>query len=256
MLLGRNSALSCSWGRTRVLLKRELAGYFATPLAYVFIVIFLMLSGFFTFELGNFFARGQADLAAFFTFHPWLYLILVPPIAMRLWSEERKAGTVELLMTLPITVVDAVLGKFLAAWLFTGLALLLTFPIWLTVNYLGNPDNGVILAAYLGSWLMSGAFLAVGSCMSAATRNQVIAFILTVSVCFLFILIGFPLLLKAFYGWTPVWLLDALAALSFLTHYQGISRGVLDLRDLLFFVVFIGVWLAATVIVIELKKAD
>ncbi len=245
-----------SWGRTRVLFKRELSGYFATPLAYVFIVIFLMLSGFFTFELGNFFARGQADLMAFFSFHPWLYLILVPPIAMRLWAEERKSGTIELLMTLPVTVADAVMGKFLAAWLFSGLALLLTLPIWLTVNYLGNPDNGVILAAYLGSWLMSGAFLAVGCCLSAVTRNQVIAFILTVSVCFGFILIGYPLLLKAFYGWAPIWLVDSVASLSFLTHYQAISRGVLDIRDLLYFAVFIGVWLAATVIVIELKKAD
>ena len=242
--------------RMPVILKRELASYFATPLAYVFIVIFLMLSGFFTFELGHFFTRGQADLSSFFTFHPWLYLILVPPLAMRLWAEERKSGTVELLMTLPITVSAAVTGKFLAAWLFTGLALLLTFPIWVTVNYLGNPDNGVIMAAYLGSWLMAGAFLAVGSCLSAATKNQVVAFILTVSVSFLFILIGYPLLLNAFYGWAPAWLIDTLASLSFLTHYQSISRGVLDWRDLLFFLLFIVCWLAATVIVIELKKAD
>lgn len=238
------------------LLRRELSSYFATPLAYVFIVIFLMLSSFFTFRLGNFFGRGQADLMAFFTFHPWLYLILVPPLAMRLWAEERKSGTIELLMTLPVTLLDAVLGKFLAAWLFTGIALLLTFPIWLTVNYLGQPDNGVIAAAYLGSWLMAGAFLAVGSCLSAATRNQVIAFILSVSVCFVFIIIGYPLLLETLYGWAPNWLVDTLAALSFLTHFQSISRGVLDWRDLLFFVWFITCWLMATVIVIQLKKAD
>lgn len=242
--------------RLPALLKRELGSYFATPLAYVFIVIFLMLSGFFTFKLGNFFARGQADLSAFFTFHPWLYLILVPPLAMRLWAEERKSGTIELLMTLPITVADAVLGKFLAAWLFTALALALTFPIWMTVNYLGNPDNGVVLAAYLGSWLMAGAFLAVGSCLSAASKNQVIAFILTVSVCFVFVIIGYPLFLDLLYGWIPDWLVQALASLSFITHFQSISRGVLDWRDLLFFVLFISCWLLATVIVIELKKAD
>jgi ABC-2 type transport system permease protein len=178
--------------------KRELAGYFATPVAYVFIVIFLLLASAFTFYLGGLYERGQADLAPFFTFHPWLYLFLIPAISMRLWAEERKSGSVELLLTQPVTLWQAVLGKFLAAWAFTALALALTFPIWITVNYLGSPDNGVILAAYIGSLLMAGGFLAIGSCMSALTRNQVVAFILAVVVCFAFLLAGFPLVLDAF----------------------------------------------------------
>ncbi len=236
--------------------KRELWSYFATPLAYVFIVIFLALSGLFTFYLGGFYERGQADLSPFFNFHPWLYLFLVPAIAMRLWAEERKSGSVELLMTLPVTLWQAVLGKFLAAWLFIAVTLALTFPIWVTVNYLGEPDNGVIVAAYIGSLLMAGGFLAIGSCISAANRNQVVAFILTVVICFLFMLAGFPLVLDFFSGWLPGPLLDAVASLSFLTHYTAISKGVLDLRDVLYFLLVIGVWLYATTIVLDLKKAD
>ena len=165
-----------------IIFKRELYSYFATPLAYVFIVIFLITNGIFTFDLGGFFLRGQADLLPFFGFHPWLYLFMVPAIAMTLWADERKTGTIELLLTLPVRLVDAVLGKFLAAWVLTGIALTLTFPIWVTVNYLGDPDNGVIVAAYLGSWFMAGGFLAIGSCMSACTKNSVIAFILTVAI--------------------------------------------------------------------------
>lgn len=240
---------------TATIFKRELASYFSTPLAYVFIVIFLMLSGALTFFLGGWFERGQADLLPFFGFHPWLYLFLVPAIAMRLWAEERKSGTIELLLTLPVTVFQAVLGKFLAAWVFIGIALLLTFPLWISVNYLGNPDNGVILSAYLGSWLMAGAFLAVGSCMSAATNNQVIAFILSVVVCFVFILAGFTLVFDVFKEWAPLPLLDAIASLSFLSHFQAISRGVLDVRDIAFFIVMIAAWLIATTIVIDIKKA-
>lgn len=236
--------------------KRELRSYFATPVAYVFIVIFLVLSGAFTFYLGNFYERGQADLMPFFSFHPWLYLFLVPAVSMRLWSEERKSGTIELLLTLPITMWQAVMGKFLAAWAFIGIALALTFPLWITVNYLGDPDNGVIFASYLGSLLMAGAFLAIGSCVSAATRNQVVAFILTVVACFLFIMAGFPLVLDAFRAWAPQGLVDAIASLSFLTHFVSISKGVIDLRDLLYFVMMIGVWLYASAIVIDLKKAD
>jgi ABC-2 type transport system permease protein len=236
--------------------KRELRSYFATPVAYVFIVIFLVLSGAFTFYLGNFYERGQADLMPFFSFHPWLYLFLVPAVSMRLWSEERKSGTIELLLTLPITMWQAVMGKFLAAWAFIGIALALTFPLWMTVNYLGDPDNGVIFASYLGSMLMAGAFLAIGSCISAATRNQVVAFILTVVVCFLLIMAGFPLVLDAFRAWAPQALVDAVAGLSFLTHFVSISKGVIDLRDLLYFVLMIGFWLYASAIVIDLKKAD
>ncbi len=239
-----------------VIFKRELASYFATPLAYVFIVIFLVLSGVFTFYLGGFFESGQANLAPFFNFHPWLYLFLVPAIAMRLWAEERKSGTIELLMTLPITRFDAVTGKFLAAWAFAGLALLLTFPMIVTVNYLGEPDNGAIVTGYIGSWLLAGAYLAIGSCMSALAKNQVIAFILAVSVCFLFIVSGFPMVLDGFSGWAPQWLVDAVASLSFLTRFEAISKGVIDLRDLLYFITLIAAWLAATAVVIDLKKAD
>ena len=236
--------------------KRELSSYFATPLAYVFILIFLVLSGVFTFYLGGFFESGQANLAPFFNFHPWLYLFLVPAIAMRLWAEERKSGTIELLMTLPITRFDAVTGKFLAAWVFAGLALLLTFPMIITVNYLGEPDNGAIITGYIGSWLLAGAYLAIGSCMSALAKNQVIAFILAVSVCFLFIVSGFPMVLDGFSGWAPQWLVDAVASLSFLTRFDAISKGVIDLRGLLYFLTLIAAWLAATAVVIDLKKAD
>lgn len=239
-----------------VVFTRELASYFATPLAYVFILIFLVLSGVFTFYLGGFFESGQANLAPFFNFHPWLYLFLVPAIAMRLWAEERKSGTIELLMTLPITRFDAVTGKFLAAWAFAGLALLLTFPMVITVNYLGEPDNGAIITGYIGSWLLAGAYLAIGSCMSALAKNQVIAFILAVSVCFLFIVSGFPMVLDGFSGWAPQWLVDAVASLSFLTRFDAISKGVIDLRDLLYFLTLIAAWLAATAVVIDLKKAD
>lgn len=239
-----------------VIFKRELGSYFATPLAYIFIVIFLMLSAVFTFYLGDFYEGGQADLNAFFSFHPWLYLFLVPAIAMRLWAEERKSGTIELLMTLPVSRTDMVLGKFLAAWVFVGIALLLTFPIIITVNYLGSPDNGAIFTGYLGSWLLAGGYLAIGSCMSALTRNQVIAFILSVVVCFLFIVSGFTLVLDLFSGWAPQWLLDGIASLSFLIRFDAISKGVLDLRDLLYFISLMAVWLIVTAIVIDLKKAD
>ncbi len=239
-----------------ILFKRELTAYFATPLAYVYTTIFLMLAGVFTFYMGNFYERQQADLAAFFNFHPWLYLFLVPAVSMRLWAEDRRNGVIELLMTLPVHTYELVLGKFLAAWCFTGIALALTFPVWLTVSYLGDPDHGVIIASYLGSWLMSGSFLAVGSCMSAATRNQVIAFIFSLVICFLFIVSGFSIVLDAFSGWAPTVLLDAIASLSFLTHFDAISKGVISFRDLFYFIGMIVVWLIATTIVIDLKKAE
>jgi ABC-2 type transport system permease protein len=238
------------------IIRRELKSYFVTPLAYVFIVIFLVLMGTFTFNLGGFYERGQADLQAFFNFHPWLYLFLVPAIAMRLWAEERKTGSIELLMTLPITPWQAVLGKYLAAWAFTGIALALTFPIWITVNYLGEPDNGAIVAGYIGSLLMAGGFLAIGSCLSAITRNQVIAFVLTVVVCFGFLLSGFPMVLDAFTGWAPQALIDGVASLSFLTHFANISRGVIDFRDLIYFTLLIATFLYANTIVLQWKQAD
>jgi len=243
-------------GKTTIIFKRELAAYFSTPLAYVFIVIFLVMNGIATFDLGGFYMRGQADLQPFFNFHPWLYLFMIPALAMGLWADERKSGTIELLMTLPIRLRDAVLGKFLAAWVLSGIALLLTFPIWITVNYLGSPDNGVILAGYIGSWLMAGGFLAIGSCMSALTRNAVVAFILTVAICFMFVASGSAIVLSLFSGWAPQILTDAIAALSFLTHFDAISKGVLDIRDILFFVVVIAAWLVASAIVIEIKKAN
>ena len=239
-----------------VIFRREFASYFATPLAFVFIVIFLVLAGAFAFYLGGFYERGQADLAPFFNYHPWLYLFLIPALSMRLWAEERKSGSIELLMTLPVTTWQAVIGKYLAAWAFAGVALALTFPIWITVNYLGDPDNGAIFAAYLGSFLMAGGFLAIGACISAATRNQVIAFIFTVVICFGFLLSGFALVLGLFEGWAPQPVVDAIASLSFLTHFGSIAKGVIDLRDLLYFAVLIAAWLAANAIVLDMKKAD
>ncbi len=238
------------------LFRRELQSYFATPVAYVFIVIYLVLMGTFTFYLGQFYERGQADLSSFFNFHPWLYLFLVPAISMRLWAEERKTGSIELLMTMPITAWQAVLGKYLAAWAFTGIALALTFPVWITVNYLGNPDNGSIVAGYVGSFLMAGGFLAIGACLSATTRNQVIAFVLTVVVCFGFLLSGFPLVLDLFSGWAPQALVDGIASLSFLTHFANISKGVIDIRDLIYFGLLIGVFLYANTIVLQWRQAD
>jgi ABC-2 type transport system permease protein len=239
-----------------VIFQRELRSYFATPLAYVFIVIFLVLAAVFTFQVGGFFERGQADLQPFFRWHPWIYLVLVPAISMRLWAEERNSGSIELLMTMPLTLWQAVLGKFLAAWVFAGVALLLTFPIWITVNYLGNPDNGAIVAAYVGSWLMAGGFLAIGTCLSAATRNQVIAFVTAALVGFVFLLAGFPLVLDLVRGVIPAALVDTIASLSFLTHFDAISKGVIDIRDLVYFAALISFWLAATAIVLDLKKAQ
>lgn len=239
-----------------VIFRRELYSYFSTPIAYVFIVIFLFISGIFSFYLGNFFSRGQADLQPFFMFHPWLYLFLIPALSMRLWAEERKSGSIELLLTLPITVTTAVLGKFLAAWAFTAIALFLTFPMWITVNVLGNPDNMVIFAGYLGSLLMAGAFLAIGSCLSAITKNQVIAFIITLVVCLAFILSGFPLVLDFFSSWAPAVIVNTISSFSFLTHFDGITKGVIDIRNLIYFASLIAFWLFATVALLEMKKAD
>lgn len=237
-----------------IIMRRELASYFATPVAYVFMLVFWVLSGVCTFYLGGFYERGQADLSAFFDFHPWLYLFCIPALAMHLWAEERKSGSIELLMTLPITRFEMVVGKFLAAWLFAGLVLLLTFPLVVTVNYLGNPDNGVIGAAYVGSWLLAGAYLAIGSCMSAVAKNQMIAFMLTVMACFVFIVSGLPVVLTAL-AWAPQGLVDAVASLSFLVRFASLERGVIDLRDLLFFCSVIVAGLMATAVVLDLKKA-
>lgn len=243
-------------GTCWVVVKRELGAYFSTPLAYVFIVIFLALSGALTFFLGAFFERGQADLQSFFSFHPWIYLFLIPAVAMRLWAEERKTGTMELLLTLPVSTTAVVIGKYLAAWIFIAIAVALTFPLWITVNFLGEPDNGVIVASYIGSLIMAGSYLAIGSCISALTKNQVIAFILSAVVCFLFLMSGVELVQSFFSGWTPIFVTEAIESMSFLTHFQGIIRGVIDLRDVIFFGSVIGVFLYANALVVDLMKGS
>ncbi|MEL6328307.1 MAG: ABC transporter permease subunit [Planctomycetota bacterium] len=238
--------------------KRELGGYFVTPVAYVFIIIFLVLAGATTFavNLGAFWERGQADLDSFFSFHPWLYLFLIPALSMRLWAEERKGGTLELLMTLPVPTWAAVVGKYLAAWVFTGLALALTFPLWITVNQLGTPDNGAIAAAYLGSLLMAGGFLAIGSMLSATTRSQVIALVLTVVVCAALLFAGISDVAEFLDGRVPAPVVETVTRFSFLTRFTEIRRGVIDLRDVVFFFSLISLSLIANAVIVEAKKAD
>ena len=239
-----------------IIARRELGAYFGTPLAYVFAVIFVALTGAFAFYFGNFFDRGQADLQAFFLYHPWIYLILVPAVAMRLWAEERKTGTIELLMTLPIAPWEAIVGKFLAAWAFIGVALMLTFPMWITVNMLGNPDNGVILTSYLGSFLMAGSFLAIGSAISALTKNQVIAFIVSAAICFLFVMSGVEMVQNTVKAVFPNFIVQAISQLSFLTHFDQVARGVIDLPSLFFYLSMIAFFLFANMIIVEQKKAS
>jgi len=235
--------------------KREFAGYFATSVAAIFLIIFLGLISAFTFFVGYFLERGNADLQPFFNFHPWLYLFFAPALAMRLWAEERRQGTIELFLTLPIPLWAAVVGKFLAAWLFLGLALALTFPIWITVNVLGEPDNGVILASYVGSFLMAGGYLAIGSCLSATTKNQVIAFVLTVTVAFLFTAGGAGFLTDLVAEYVSKGTLDAIAGLSVLPHFNQIVKGMLALKDIAYFAALIVAWLLATMVVVDYKKA-
>ncbi|MEO1190579.1 MAG: ABC transporter permease [Pseudomonadota bacterium] len=234
---------------------RELAAYFLSPVAYIFICLFLALAGALTFYLGGFFERGQADLESFFAFHPWLYLLLVPALAMRLWAEERKSGTLELLATLPITTPQAVIGKFLAAWIFTAIALALTFPLWLTVSWLGEPDHGVIATAYLGSWLMAGAYLALGSLASAATRNQVVAFVLAAALSFLFLMSGLEVVQGLLRGWLPGDLASMVAGLSFLTRFEPLSQGALEAADLAYFLLVMIMGLTMTALLVDMKKA-
>lgn len=234
---------------------RELAAYFATPVATVFIVIFLVLQGSMTFNLGNFFDRGQADLSPFFTFIPWVFLLLVPAITMRLWAEERRQGTIELLLTLPITQGQAVLGKFLAAWAFCAIALALTFPFIITVNILGQPDNGVIAAGYLGALLVAGAFLAIGSAASAITRNQVIAFVLAVALCFVFAVASYPLVTEFLSRNTPI-LAEVARRIAVLDRYQAFTRGIISARDLVFFATFIGFFLFLNTVLVDQRKTD
>ena len=249
--------MNSSFANIKAIAKRELSGYFASPVAYVFIVIFLLLTGFFTFMAGYFFEREQAQLRdSFFIWHPWLYLFLVPAIGMRLWSEERRLGTIELLLTMPITSWQAIVGKFLASWLFLALALALTFPVWLTVNYLGDPDNGVIFGAYMGSFLLGGAYLAISCMTSAMTRNQVVSFIVSVVVCLFLILAGWPPVTRLLENVTEsARLVEAVAAISVMTHFEGFQRGVVDSRDLLFFLSVIAFSLFTTSVIIRSHRA-
>jgi ABC-2 type transport system permease protein len=241
---------------TLAIFKRELYGYFETPVAYVFIVVFLLLNGMFAFYIGGFFEAGQADLVGFFRWHTWLYLFLVPAVSMRLWAEERKSGTIELLLTLPISTFEAVMGKYLAAWCFTSFALVLTFPIWLTVNYLGDPDNGIIVMSYIGSLLMAGSFLAIGSCISALTRNQVVSFVISVTVCFIFTVSGFPIVLDFFIGLGfPQIIVDMVSSFSFLSNFEDILKGVLSLKNFIFFISLAAFWLFVNFIIVETKRA-
>jgi len=244
-----------SLAHTLTVTMRELGGYFSTPVAYVFIVIFLVVAGVFTFKLGQLYERGQADLQPFFTFHPWMYLFLLPAISMRLWAEERKQGTLELLMTLPIPLASAVVGKFLAAWAFAAIALALTFPIWITVSVLGQPDQGAIVTAYIGSLLMAGGFLAIGSAVSALTKNQVIAFVVTVVACFAVLISGYGPVIDFIKGWAPQAVTEAIAGFSFLTRFESLSKGVLDLRDVVYFGTLIGACLVVTGLVVDWKKS-
>jgi ABC-2 type transport system permease protein len=244
-----------AWRNVWTITKRELGAYFTSPLAYVFIVIFLLLCGFFTFFVGGFFERQEASLARpFFDWHPWFYLFLVPAVGMRLWAEERRVGTIELLLTMPITAWQAIVGKFLASWLFLALALVLTFPVVITVNYLGHPDNGVILTAYVGSWLMAGAYLAISCITSALTRSQVVSFIISLVVCLFLILAGFPPVINVLEQVAPR-LTDLVTSFSVITHFDGFQKGVLDSRDVLFFLSVIGFSLFTTSVILRTHRA-
>lgn len=238
-----------------IIARRELDGYFATPVAYVFIVIFLVLQGTLTFNAGSFFSRGQADLVPFFDFLPWVFLLLVPAITMRLWAEERRLGTIELLLTLPVTEAEAVIGKFIAAWIFCTIALALTFPFVITVNILGSPDNGVIACGYLGGVLVAGAFLAVGSATSAMTKNQVIAFVLGVAICFLFAVSGYPVVTDFLNRNLPALSL-IVSRFSVIQRFQSFSRGLISVPDVIFFLSFIGFWLFVNTVVVDHRKAS
>ena len=248
--------MNSAFANVKTIAKRELSAYFASPVAYVFIVIFLLLAGFFTFMAGGCFERNQANRVSFFLWHPWLYLFLVPAVGMRLWSEERRMGTMELLLTMPITTWQAIVGKFLASWLFLGLALVCTFPVVMTVNYLGNPDNGVIVAAYVGSLLLAGAYLAISCMTSALTRNQVVSFILSVVISLFLILAGWPPVTRLLEQISEdPRLVEMVAAFSVMTHFEGFQRGVIDTRDLVFFLTVIVFCLFSTSVIIRGHRA-
>jgi ABC-2 type transport system permease protein len=245
-----------AFANIKTIAKRELGGYFSSPVAYVFIVIFLLLTGFFTFTMdGNFFQLGQASLESFFRWHPWLYLFLVPCVGMRLWAEERRVGTIELLLTKPITAWQAIVGKFTASWMFLGLSLLLTFPVVVTVNYLGSPDNGVIFAAYIGSMLMAGTYLAISCMTSAMTRNQVVSFIISVVICLFLVLCGFPPVTGLLNRMDKPWLVDLVSSFSVMTHFEPFTKGMVDSRDVIFFLLVIGFALFTNGVIIRGHRA-
>jgi ABC-2 type transport system permease protein len=238
------------------LFKREFMGYFRSPVAYVFIVIFLLASVGATFFLGGLYESNQASLDPFFVWLPWLYLVLVPAVGMRLWAEERRSGTIELLFTQPVEMYEAVFAKFMAGWAFIGIGLFLTFPLQMTINWLGAPDNGVILAGYLGSFLMAGAYLAITCVTSAATRNQVVSFILGVVVCFVLVLLGWGVFTNLLSNFLPVPIVDFIAGLGFMTHFQAISRGLIDTRDLMYFASVIALALILNTTILNARKAS
>ncbi|MDQ3261806.1 MAG: ABC transporter permease subunit [Pseudomonadota bacterium] len=244
-----------AWNNVKAIAKRELGAYFSSPVAYVFIVIFLLLAGFFTFNVGQFFQIGEASLTPFFYWHPWLYLFLVPAVGMRLWSEERRLGTLELLLTMPISTWQAILGKFLASWAFLAIALLLTFPIIITVNYLGDPDNGIVFAGYVGSLLLAGAYLSISSMTSAMTRNQVVSFIVSVVICLFLIIAGFGPVTDLLTNWGSPGLVDAVASFSVITHFDPFQKGLIDLRDVIFFLSIIVFALFTTGVIIRAHRA-
>ncbi len=241
-------------GGIAAILKKELAGYFTSAMAYIFIVIFLLLTGFFTFYVSNFFEAGQADLRGFFDWHPWIFIFLVPAISMRLWADEKRVGTIELIFTYPVSVGKIIFGKFLAAWIFIGLSLFLTFPIVISVIYLGDPDMGAIFCAYAGSFLMAGAFLSVGAMTSSMTQSQVVSFIISVSICLFFILTGYPPVSVALSGWAPLWLEKFIIEFSFLSHFHSISRGIIDMRDIVYYFSIIFFMLSLNRIILDKRR--
>lgn len=238
-----------------VIFAREFKNYFVTPIAYVFMAIFLLMNGIFTFYIGAFFDRGIADLAPFFSAHPWIYMVFIPAITMRLWAEEKKQGTMELLFTLPITTTEAVIAKLLAAWSFMIISLALTFPLFIAVNYLGSPDNGVIVAGYIGSILMAGAFIAIGACVSAITANQVIAFVGSFIICLLFNVSGFPIVIDYLKNILPDFILDTIKTFSFVTNFDTIVKGLIDAKVIVYFLSVFVSWMFANVMVLEINKS-
>lgn len=245
----------CSWTNTKAIVKRELGGYFGSPVAYVFTIIFLLLCGFFTFSVSHFYEAGQADLRGFFVWLPWIFLFLMPAVAMRLWAEERRSGTLELILTLPVTLPEVILGKFLAAWIFVSLGLALTFPLVVTVTYLGDPDMGAVATGYCGAFLMAGAYLSVGAMTSSLTRNQVISFIVSVVICLFLVLAGWSPITGVLSGWAPVWLVDVVSGFSFMTHFSSMARGVIDLRDLVYFFSVMGFMLFANAVALQNRRS-